>query len=227
MTLVERIFTRDSGRRHLFMLIPLVLVTAWSYVLFALIKDDWMWFTSPATLRDLSNWYTVGMLLGLLTGLAAGVYWNAVTWMIPCIVAAFLNLLGAIPIVNLLIPGDTRHSYFSAICDVAAPATQTVTRYYDGAGRFMYELDDRLPMILAIPLGILVAPVSGVLCFVMFLLAAIALPVLSPIILVVVLQLLNGLYLLYPPVGYALGIIGMLSPVFLFLVHPVISFKID
>lgn len=228
MNLAERIFTRESAKRHLLMLIPFFLVIAWTYVLFALLKGgDWTWYTSPATQRDLSDWYTVGMLLGLLTGLAVAIYWNARAWMLPYIIGAFLNLLGAIPLVNLFIPFDMRHSWLDSICDLVSPEEITVTRYYDSAGRFMYELSDELPFIIAIPLGIITSVLGGVLGFVLNILAALAIPVFSPIILVVILQILSNLLVSLPAVSYTLGIIGMLTPVFLFIVHPVISFKID
>lgn len=228
MNLTERIFTRKSANRHLMMLIPLGFVLLWTYVLIALLSNDWLW-VKPNFAKEgfLNSFSLMTAMCGILTLLSVAIYWNARIWMVPFVASGFMHLIGAIPLVNLLIPADLRHSWFDNICDLASPDGDYVIKEYDEYG-FLINVDDgSLPLLIAIPLGIIGSLLSGVFNFILLLLGGIGIPLLSPAILLILLQLVDNLLGISAAGGLCVGLVGLLATVFLFVVHPIVSYKID
>ena len=197
-------------------------------MLIALLSNDWLW-VKPDFAKEgfLNSFSLLSAGAGILTLLAVAIYWNARKWMLPMTASAFLHLLGSIPLVNLLVPADLRHSWFENICELNSPDGDYVIKEYDEYG-FLINVDDgSLPLLIAIPLGIITSLVSGIFNFIILLLGGIGIPLLSPVILLALMQLEDNLLAISPVGGFFVGLVGLLSAVFLFIVHPIVSYKID
>jgi len=220
----EKIFTKEMTVRNLIMAGIMVLLFAWDYVSVALLSGDWNWFAIDFYSGEqvMGTIGLVGVTLLVNTILAFCVYWNARIWMLPCLLKSVLYLLGAIPIVNRLIPESVRSGWFDSISAVAEPAYEGYWHYDPDFG---WEYDDgRLPFFIAIPLGIIGAVLKGVFKSVINLIAAIGIPFLSPILMLLGLA---GIMALLPAAGgfMAAGVVCLAIVVFVYIVIPVVTFR--
>lgn len=220
------LFTRKSAVRHLVQLGITVVLCVWSYVALALVTGNWKMFTLDASQVTDSQKLTgnvVGVFL-MLTGIAiAGIltYWNAKKWMLPCLKRSGLYLLGAIPFINLLVPPDTMSSWWEEISTLNE-SDGTVTTYYDEHGK-LYSTDGSIPLILAIPLGIIVALLKGISLSALNLIAAIGIPVLSPVTIVFGAFLTQILTDLSNPAALIIAIVCIVAVLVVFIIQPILA----
>lgn len=225
---IDNLFTRKSAVRHLVQLGISVLITAWMYVFVALTNKDWAWLSFDAEILADSKllWENIfGITFFVFVSAVAGVltYWNAKKWMLPCLKRSGLYLLGAIPFVNLLVPDEMMNSWWSEI-SALTESDGTVTTYYDEFGKLYSTRDSGMWLIFAIPLGILRALIKGVGMSALNLIAAIGIPVLSPLFLILTLVVITLLAEANLAVGVIIGVICLSAVVALFVVHPIITF---
>lgn len=223
---ISNLFTKESAKRHLIQLGITAVLIAWSYVAISLLTSNWDWFTLDEryftdTKLLMSN--IVGFSLMFVGVAIAGIstYWNAKKWMLSCLKKSGLYFLGAIPLVNLLVPEEMRHSWLDEIDYLRTPTT--VTTYSDGLGD-KFSVDNGMVLILAIPLGLIRSLCKGLGLSVFNLVAAIGIPVLSPVLLVLGLiatQLLTDWNI---TAALIIAIIGVLAVVLVLIAHPIIIF---
>ncbi len=228
---LSNLFTRKSAVRHLIQLGITAVLIAWSYVAISLLTSNWDWFTldeSVVTDTKLLIGNVVGFSLMFVGVAIAGIstYWNAKKWMLPCLKKSGLYLLGAIPFVNLLVPEEMMNSWWSEITDLTA-SDGTVTTYYDEFGKLYSTRDNGMWIVFAIPLGIIKALIKGVGMSVLNLLAAIGIPALSPILLLlgmIATQLLTDWNI---TAALIIAIVGVLAVVLVLIAQPIITFVKD
>lgn len=179
---MSNLLTKESAKRHLIQLGITAVLIAWSYVAMALLTGNWDIFSLEANPQgDMqATVNTIGIMFILMFSAVFGIltYWNAKKWMLPCLKKGGLHFLGVIPFVNSLVPEEMRHSWEEEIDDLRTPTS--VTTYSDGLGE-KFSMDNGRSIITAVPLGIIRALFKGLGASVLNLVAAIAIPVLSPL----------------------------------------------
>lgn len=223
---IDNLFTRESAIRHLIQLGISILITAWMYVFFALTSKDWAWlsFDTEILADPKLLWENIfGIMFFIFVSAVAGVltYWNAKKWMLSCLKKSGLYFLGAIPLVNLLVPEEMRHSWLDEIDYLRTPTT--VTTYSDGLGD-KFSVDNGMVLILAIPLGLIRSLFKGLGLSVLNLIAAIGIPVLSPLFLILALIVITLLAEANLTAGVIVGFVCLFAVIALFVVHPIIAF---
>lgn len=221
---ISNLFTKESAKRHLIQLGITAVLIAWSYVAISLLTSNWDWFSadesqtanSLITVVCFSLMFACVAIAGILT------YWNAKKWMLPCLKRSGLYLLGAIPFVNLLVPAEMMNSWWEEI-DLLNTSDGTVTTYYDRFGK-LYSTDGSMPLIFAIPLGIIIALFKGVGMSVLNLLAAVGIPVLSPILLFLGMIAAQLLIDWSNTAAMIIAIVAVLAVVLVLVAHPIIIF---
>lgn len=180
----NRMFTKESGTKHFIMLAIAFFVLAWTYVAFALIKSDWIWFLPALINHDLpqkvaASWCLIAGLLvacglsGMLT------YWNARSWMLPCLRKTVFYIIGMIPFVKRWIPEHFRQNWRSEYADLTA-SDEKPKKEADTAGEEETQTEGGLPWIIAFPVSIIKVIFQGTVLAAVYLIAAIGLPVCSP-----------------------------------------------
>ncbi len=226
--LKEKIFTRESAIRHLIMVGIMILIIGGSLLALGALGATWEdSYFGGIEQYDLE---AISVLIGLVGGvllvsmlMSLAIYWNARIWMLPCLIKAVLHLIGAIPIVNLLIPDGLRSSWFGHIESMAEPAYDGYWSYDPDWG---WEYDDgSLPFFIAIPLGIITAVLKGVLACLGNLLAAIGIPLLTPVVLLLTLGGMGALGEYSPVLLLLAGLVFIAITVFVCIIHPIISFR--
>ncbi len=216
------IFAPESAGRHLIQLGLTLLLCIWSYIIFALISKDWTPFTFYKSqllvnLIGLSFMFIFAAIAGIAT------YWCAKKWMLACLKRSGLYFVGAIPFVNLLVPADVMSSWWEEI-DTLNSSDGTVTTYYDAFGK-LYSTNGSIPLILAIPLGIIKALFKGLGMSLVNLFFAIGIPVLSPI-LVILGMILTGLLAEWnSAIALIIALILVVAVLAVFVAHPIVVFK--
>ena len=179
---INNLFTKESAKRHLIQLGITVILLGWSYVAFALLTGNWNMFSLESNpLGDAqTSVNTTGIMFMLVFGAVFGMltYWNAKKWMLPCLKKGGLHFLGTIPFVNSMVPEEMRHSWSEEIDDLRTPTS--VTTYSDGLGE-KFSVSNGRSIITAVPLGIIKALFKGLGTSILNLVAAIAIPILSPL----------------------------------------------
>lgn len=226
--LKDKIFTKESAIRHLIIIPIMILVLVWNYFAFTLIIGDQSWLNlgSIATStgeEQVQMVSALGAVLLVALLVAYAVYWNVRLWMFPCLLKAVCYLIGAIPIVNLLISEDLRSSWFGAISDASEPAYSGYWSYDPDWG---WEYDDgSLPFFIAIPLGIISAVLNGVIACVWHLIKAVGIPVFCPILTLLALWGISVLLDIHIALGTLVGLIGFAVVGFVCIAHPIISLR--
>lgn len=179
---ISNLLTKESAKRHLIQLGITVILLGWSYVAFALLTGNWNMFSLESNpLGDAqTSVNTTGIMFMLVFGAFFGMltYWNAKKWMLPCLKKGGLHFLGTIPFVNSMVPEEMRHSWSEEIDDLRTPTS--VTTYSDGLGE-KFSVNNGRSIITAVPLGIIKALFKGLGTSILNLVAAIAIPILSPL----------------------------------------------
>lgn len=233
--LKEKIFTKSSALRHLIMAGIMILVIAWSYISVALLANDWHWFTG--NLEIPFNAQGISLVVGLVGGIplvalavAFGIYWSARLWMLPCLGKAVIRLLGAIPLVNLLLSGSLFSGFFGTLVDLVAPEDEGFWIYDPDWG---WEYDDgSVCILIALPLTILVTILKSLFMSainlagaVLNLLSAIGLPVLCPILTLLAMEAVSMLMEISPLLLTLVGLLCLALVAFVCVIHPVVSYR--
>lgn len=220
----NQLFTRKSAIRHLYMLIPAAFVLIWTCVLIAVLSRQTTW--PPATeLHGTTQelWCIFTGIAGVTTLLAVAIYWNVRIWMLPFLVKSLLNLIGAVPIVNLLIGPKRRCSWYCAMIAAAYHGADCKIEYHDNL-RIFTGRHGLLISLLAAPLRTIRALVVGLLQSAFYLVCAVGIPVLSPLLLLLPVSLLHRLIPISPTGTFAIGLLCLAVTLFLFVIHPLVSF---
>ena len=222
---IRNMFTKEGAKRHLIQLGITVVLVAWAYIAISLLTGNWDWFSAEESQDGNTQQFVITVVCFSLmfVGVAiAGIltYWNAKKWMLPCLKKSGLYLLGAIPFVNWLVPAEMMNSWWEEI-ELLNSSDGTVTTYYDEFGK-LYSTDGSVPLIFAIPLGIIKALFKGVGMCVLNLIAAIGIPVLSPILFLLGMIVAQLLINWSNTAAMIIAIVGVLAVVFVLIVHPVI-----
>lgn len=227
---IKNLCTKESAKRHLIQLYITVGLAAWTYVVISLLTDNWKWFALDEkyvadTKLLMSN--IVGFLLMFVGVAIAGIltYWNAKKWMLPRLKRSGLYFLGAIPFVNRLVPEEMKNSWREKIEDLNS-SDGTVVTYYDRWGK-VYSDDGSLILLLAIPLGIIKALLKGIFFSVMNLVAAIGIPVLSPVFMVLGLIATQLLIDWNITAALIIAIVCAVAVVLVLIAQPIILFVKD
>lgn len=229
------LLTRESGVRHIVMFGITFLVMAWMYVAMALLQHDWGWilplFTNAHTAREIAAAWCYLILFFVSCGLMAiVVYWNAHLWMVRCLLMSLYSLIGAIPLVNLLIPAEHRSSLVGEIGGLTAPTvideTLLSTNTDDGTETWSVTTDrySGIPFIVALPLGIILTVLKSIFRCAMYLIAAIGIPVCSPIVFILGLWGTSEALNVNVPITTIVCTIVFLLMMCLFVVHPILCF---
>lgn len=223
---MDHLITRKSAIRHLIQLGITAVLLVWSYVAISLLTDNWNWF---ALEQSMDAKLQVGNIVGfslMFVGVAvAGIltYWNAKKWMLPCLKRSGLYFLGVIPFVNLLVPAEMMNSWWEEISALNT-SDGTVTTYYDRYGK-LYSTDGSIPLIFAIPLGVLKALAKGIGLGVANLVAAIGIPVFAPVFLVLGLLATQLLTNWSNTAALIIAVVCMIAIVFVLIIQPVIVLR--
>lgn len=233
--LKERVFSRESGIRHLVSLLLGMLVVVWTYSIMSLITGDSSWLSGVfrEARRDemLEQFLPAGIGVGIGTCVYAGliIYRSAVKWMLRLFLKAGYSFLDAIPLVNLIAPLVYRHHW---------KKTGSATDFGTGLGaslqRTVHELlitdnaifhpDGKLKY--GIIRFVFVAVFRLIRC-VFCLLGALIVPVLSPILPML------GILILLPVAEWNMevaswaGIISSGLTGLIFVIHPVIALLLN
>ncbi len=204
------LFTRSSGIRHLIMLAITPLVIAWCYVSIALLRNDWNWLYNHSVAAStvgivIAYCGIIGIAIGLSAIMAAIIYWNGRLWMLKFL----LKSLASIPFLGrafaLMADDDDAHFEYDDIND---------TWDYVGGG---------IPFPFSIIISIVVSAVKCV----FNLIIAIGIPLISPLPVFMglgyITELARGSYFAV----FGIGLLMFLATVFMFIVHPILSFKYD
>lgn len=221
----DKLFTFKSAIRHLIMLLISAAVLGYTVLLISLagnvVVHDITKMSGAELWNELALW---GALVGILAALGAAIYYNAKNWMLVHLAKSLLCLLGAIPIVNLFITPAFRTSWLGSIVDFASPDDSGYAIYiYDEHGFYLGKDDGSLPLIVAIPFGIIRALFIGLGSFLWNLIIAIGIPLFSPIIAVVLLACVDALGGVALWAAILIGVLFVLGTLFAYVVQPVIS----
>lgn len=223
----DKLFSKKSAVRHLVQLGISLALGAWSYVAISLMTGSWVWFSpeqSDVTDPGKLTGNIAGILLMLVLVGVAGIltYWNAKKWMLPYLKKSGQYFLGAFPFLNKLVPEDKVNSWGDKIDELNAPG-DTITTYYDEKGK-LYSDDGRMPKIFAIPLGILIALGKGLGLSLVNLIAAIGIPLFSPLMVVLSLIVTQLLVNWSHTAALIVSITLMVAALAVFAVQPAIAF---
>lgn len=220
---INNLFTKESAKRHLIQLGITVVLLGWSYVAFALLTGNWNMFSLESNpLGDAqTSVNTTGIMFMLVFGAVFGMltYWNAKKWMLPCLKKGGLHFLGTIPFVNSMVPEEMRHSWSEEIDDLRTPTS--VTTYSDGLGE-KFSVSNGRSIITAVPLGIIKALFKGLGTSILNLVAAIAIPILSPLSFVLGALATQLLFDISPEAAFITAGVGLFIVLFILIVQPII-----
>lgn len=103
---IDNLFTRESGIRHLKMLLLTVVVQIWVYVAFSLLGRDWSWpLYNSENVGSILNYISlIGVLVGLCGCIGVAFYWNIAIWMWSFLLKGVVYLFGWLPVVRRLTP---------------------------------------------------------------------------------------------------------------------------
>ena len=212
---LDKLFTRENAVRFLIILGCALFTLVWSYVAFSLIQQDWGWLSgadlefSADLVEDLL--FVIGFV-PLLTGIIGTlIYLNGRFWMVNCLknsLTSLVSIFGFVPVVSELYrPEDPMDE---------------IVYCYDGSSYIVY---DGLPMIIALPLGIAITLIKGVALCVMWLVAAIGIPVAAPMLLLLGLAGASYLLQLQAVLTIIGGLLGAAVAAFLLIVVPIMGLK--
>lgn len=214
--LLDKLFTRENAVRFLIILGCTLFCVAWMYVFVALVSNDWGFLTANAEPAKDS-----GEILTLIMGISALifmfavvgtlVYLNGKFWMVDHLGRswhAFLGIFGFIPVVR----------------ELNRPEDAVDELVIEGDGT-TYVIPDGLPMIVALPLGILLTLIKSLAKTAFWLVTAIGIPVLSPIIVSIGAAGLSYLFDLQGVLTTIGTVLAALVSLFLLIGVPIIGFK--
>lgn len=232
--LKERIFSLKSGVRHLVSLEFGALVLVWTYIAMALAQEEWNWieqiyFSIGSDWQRLFFWGFIGVWIGLAALIGRLIYMSTEKWMVQYIVRFLYSVLIAIPIVNLIVPLLYRRHVRKKGIDVTKrePGLKGDLRvitnnmlYYNNnvinhRGRLRFGL---IPYIMVTTFNLL----KGIL----YLLGAIAIPVLSPVVMLIGLILVALLADVSPEAAYWTGVAAAGLTALICVIHPLIAFRL-
>ena len=222
---IGNLFAKEGAKRHLIQLGITVGLMVWVYIILSALTGNWNWFSPESkffTDKKLLASNVVGFSLMFVCVAIAGclTYWNVKKWMIRYLKRSILYILGIIPFVNLLVPEEMMNSWWEEIQDLNS-SDGTVTTYYDRWGK-LYSDDGSIPLLLAIPLGIIKALLKGIFCFVLNLIIAIGIPVFSPVLMVLGLIVAQLLVDWNITTALIIAVILVLVVVLMLVVHPIL-----
>ena len=212
---LDKLYTRENAVRFLIILGCAIFTLVWTYVAFSLIQQDWGWLSGGELeigvdlVEDLL--FIIGFVPLLVAIIGTLIYLNGRFWMVQCLknsLTSLVSIFGFIPTVSEL------HRPEDPIDEVVY--------CYDGSSYILY---DGLPMIIALPLGIAITLVKGVALCVLWLIAAIGIPVLGPMLLLLGLAGASYLLQLQAVLTIIGGLLGAVVAVFLLVVVPIMGFK--
>lgn len=216
-TLKNKIFTEKSAKRHLIMLGLAGFYIIWLYISFSLLMGNWAWFAEEdaTQIADPNQIWLLSVLIGFViieAAIAAVIiYWCAKKWM--------LDLLK-----------NSLDYFISAFC--WGEAIRSLHRSDDDYDEKVYCADGGsytvrggLPLIFAIPLGIIRSMVVGLGMCLLCLLGSIGVPILSPVLFIPGAIAYQALYdwntLAFSLVGY----LGAAVVILILVVHPILTFR--
>ena len=213
--LLDKLITRENAVRFLIILGCAVFTLAWSYVAISLISQDWGWLSGGDSVKDADFVVELLFIIGyvpLLAGIIGTlIYLNGRFWMVRCLknsLTSLVSIFGFVPVVSELYrPEDP---------------LDEIVYCYDGSSYIIY---DGLPMIIALPLGIAITLVKGVVKFALWLIAAIGIPVLGPALLLLGLAGASYLLELQAVLTVIGGLLAAAATMFLLIAVPIMGLK--
>jgi len=213
--MISKLFSKEQAKRNLILLGISVGILLWFYVFAALMSKDWTWikFDLSPLADPQERWEFVAestFFVVLTAVVAVLIYWSAKKWM--------LNLLkrSGEAFLSAFLWGETIRNLNTA------DDTVEVEYYSDGTKEVH---DGKMPLIFAIPVGIVLTLLRGFGLALVFFLGAVGLPLLSPALIAIGLAGIQALTSLYAVAVVIAGIIGVLVVVFFFIVQPVIALR--
>ena len=193
------------------MLVLTPLVIAWTYVAIALIKQDWNWVPTPdaggSKIVEICVYCgLIGLIIGLAALMAAIIYWNARLWMLHFV----LRAIGSLP-------------FLSEVAELTAEDPNGKWRWDAEIDEWYYDGIDGLPFFVAIPLAI----IGSIIRFTLNLIIAIGIPVASPLILLIAMSYILDLVSNSHVALLGVGAVMFIGTVFMYIIHPILSFKHD
>ena len=185
-------------------------VLAWFYTAISLLNEDWNWIPMPNTITQTAEeictyWGLFGIIVGSAACLAAAIYWNARLWMLRFLRKAICSIPFLNHAIGLSVGDDDPYWQYNPVTDA-----------------WEYE-SDKLSFLASLPLSI----IRSIIKFVFNLIVAIGIPVVSPIIIALAMAYIPDLVNDSHVALLGVGAVMFVGTVFMYIIHPILSFKHD